>query len=167
MTSTGCSCRPRASRFEAVFPVEGALHDGAGAGVIGDEGLAAGLVRSASDHVGVVEAEIEPVDDGLVDVDVEIVLRDRPLFTENPDEDTQVRLGGHRCQLDRDHRLHRGVLERDGLEIAHVAVGSQLQGQKEKVALHVRHQQLDAQVTELVAVFLQPIRRWRRHPRKR
>ena len=66
--------------------------------VLGDEALAARLVRGLRDQRVVVEARVEPVDAGLVDHEVAVVRRDRAMLTENPDHHAHVVFGGDRAR---------------------------------------------------------------------
>ena len=106
---------------------EKVVDDLAGTGVVGDKRLASGLVGSLGDDFWVVEAVVEPIDKGFVDLHVQVVLRDGAVFAQDPGDDAQVGHSGHGGEADRDAGRLGCVRHGDGLQVADLAVGGELE----------------------------------------
>ena len=131
--------------------------DAAGAGVVGYESLAPGLVGRPGDDLRVVEAAPEPVDQGLVDLHVQVVLRYGAVLGQDPGEDPEIGLGCHRSEADRDAGSLGGVGHGDRLQVADLALGGELEREKVEPPFDVGGQERDPEVAELVFVVDEPV----------
>ena len=106
------------------------------AGELGRKPLTARLVHRLVDQLAVVAAILQPVHPRLVDGDTQEVLRHRAGLAEDVHRHAQIRLRRNRRQLDRDHRLIVLVAQRHGLDVAHLTVLLQLEGDKVHAVAH-------------------------------